>query len=127
VVKYIPSKVVFYQTYVLQAPVTGKVLLPLDGAGKVKPGQHVNLRFADFPYIEFGTVPGVVRGKSLVASEGYYIVDIDLPQGLKTNYNRVLPFTQQLQGQAEIITDDIRLLTRLFNPLRAFFKQHTEL
>jgi multidrug resistance efflux pump len=104
----------------------GKVMLPQDGAGKVKPGQRVNLRFAEFPYIEFGTVPGVVRGKSLVATEGYYIVDIDLPQGLKTNYSRILPFTLQLQGEAEITTDDIRLLIRLFNPLRALFKQHTE-
>jgi multidrug resistance efflux pump len=103
----------------------GKVQLPLDGAGKVKPGQRVNLRFADYPYIEFGTVPGVVRGKSLVFSEGYYTVDIDLPQGLKTNYGRELPYTQQLQGQAEIITDDIRLITRLFNPLRSLFKSHT--
>ncbi len=103
----------------------GKVQLPLEGAGKVKPGQRVNLRFADYPYIEFGTVPGVVRGKSLVFSEGYYTVDIDLPQGLRTNYGRELPYTQQLQGQAEIITDDIRLLTRLFNPLRSLFKRHT--
>jgi HlyD family secretion protein len=103
----------------------GKVQLPLDGAGKVKPGQRVNLLFADYPYIEFGTVPGVVRGKSLVFSEGYYTVDIDLPQGLRTNYGRELPYTQQLQGQAEIITDDIRLLTRLLNPLRALFKRHT--
>jgi multidrug resistance efflux pump len=101
----------------------GKVQLPLDGAGKVKTGQRVNLRFADYPYIEFGTVPGVVRGKSLVFSEGYYTVDIDLPRGLRTNYGRELPYTQQLQGQAEIITDDIRLLTRLFNPLRALLKR----
>lgn len=104
----------------------GKVKLPLEGAGKVKAGQRVNLRFADYPYIEFGTIPGVVRGKSLVFSEGYYTVDIDLPQGLRTNYGRELPYTQQLQGQAEIITDDIRLLTRLINPLRALFKKHTE-
>lgn len=103
----------------------GKVQLPLEGAGKVKTGQRVNLRFADYPYIEFGTVPGVVRGKSLVFSEGYYTVDIDLPQGLRTNYGRELPYTQQLQGQAEIITDDIRLLTRLLNPMRALFKRHT--
>lgn len=103
----------------------GKVQLPVDGAGKVRAGQRANLRFADYPYIEFGTVPGVVRGKSLVFSEGYYTVDIDLPQGLRTNYGRDLPFTQQLQGQVEIITDDIRLLTRLFNPLRALFKKHT--
>jgi HlyD family secretion protein len=101
----------------------GKALLPLAGAGKVAPGQRVNLRFADFPYIEYGTVPGIVRTKSLASAEGHYTVDIDLPLGLVTNYGTALPFNQELTGQAEIITDDIRLLTRLFNPLRALFAE----
>ena len=102
----------------------GKAELPVDGAGKVKPGQRVNLRFSDFPYIEFGTVPGIVLRKSLISIDGKYTVDIALPEGLRTNYGKELPFNQELSGQAEIITDDIRLLTRLFNPLRSILKRN---
>lgn len=102
----------------------GKAMLPQDGAGKVKAGQRVNLRFADFPYIEFGTVPGIVKGKSLASVEGYYSVDIDLPRGLRTNIGYEIPLSLQLQGLAEICTDDIRLLTRLLNPIQAIFNRH---
>ena len=34
-----------------------------------------------------------------------------------------IDFKQQMQGSAEIITEDMRLLERLFNQLRALFKK----
>jgi hypothetical protein len=41
---------------------------------------------------------------------------------MQTNYNKILPITQQMLGSADIITDDLRLLERLFMPVRKMIR-----
>jgi hypothetical protein len=102
----------------------GTALLPLQGSGKVKAGQRVNLRLNNYPDQEFGYVRGEVRSVSpLPTAEGMYVVDIALPDGLTTNYGKMLPLTREMKGSAEIITDDLRLLERLIMPLRKIFME----
>lgn len=50
--------------------------------------------------------------------EGNYYVDIVLPKGLKTSYNKTLPFDKELTGNADIITQDLRLIERFFYQIR---------
>ncbi|MFH0895992.1 MAG: HlyD family efflux transporter periplasmic adaptor subunit [Bacteroidota bacterium] len=107
-----------------QTSVIGRVKLPVQGSGKVKAGQHVNIKFAGFPYVDFGMVEGTVRSVSIMPQDNNYTVDISLPQGLKTNYNITLPFSQEMQGTAEIITEDKRLLERLFQPILFFLDKN---
>jgi len=102
-----------------QGEVVGKINLPVTGAGKVKTGQRVNIKFANFPYMEYGMVKGNIRSISLVTNDNLYSVIVELPEGLKTNYGIVLDFNQDMQGTAEIITDDKRLLERVVNPVRS--------
>ncbi len=104
--------------------IIGRVTLTSKGAGKVKRGQSVNLKFNNFPYQEFGMVQAKVSTISLVPQNDEYILELNLPDSLVTNYNIVLPFTQKMTGTAEIITEDLPLITRLFNPLKAIFKKH---
>ena len=102
----------------------GTALLPLQGSGKVKAGQRVNLRLNNYPDQEFGYVRGEVRSVSpLPTAEGMYVVDIALPDGLTTNYGKMLPLTREMKGSAELITDDLRLLERLIMPLRKIFME----
>lgn len=96
----------------------GRITLRMQRSGKVVPGRLVNIKLAGYPYLEYGMVRGVVKSKSLVPSEDAYIIEIDLPDGLTTLYGRKLEFTQSMQGTAEIITDDIRLLQKIINPFR---------
>jgi HlyD family secretion protein len=63
-------------------------------------------------------VRGLVKSKSLVPSGDAYVIDIELPQGLVTLYGTPLDFTQNMQGTAEIITENIRLLQKIVNPFR---------
>lgn len=102
----------------------GRVSLQIEGSGKVKPGQHVNIKFSNFPYMEFGIVKGVVKSISLVPDDKAYTVEITLPDELNTNYGRTLAFSQGMTGTAEIITDDLSLFERLVNPLRSLFLKH---
>jgi len=96
----------------------GRVRLKMQRSGKVKPGQPVNIKLSSFPYLEYGMVKGIVRTKSLVPSIDAYIIEIDLPDGLTTLYGRKLEFTQSMSGTAEILTEDLRLLQKLINPLK---------
>jgi HlyD family secretion protein len=96
----------------------GRINLKMLRSGKVKPGQKVNIKLSGYPYLEYGMVRGVIKSKSLVASRDAYIIEIDLPDGLTTLYGMKLDFAQNMQGTAEIITEDIRLLQKIINPFR---------
>lgn len=97
----------------------GKALLPVQGSGKVKPGQEVNIRLNNYPDQEFGYVKGCVYSVSPVpTAQDMYVVDIRLPNGMRTNYGKDLPLTREMKGIAEIVTEDLRLLERLLAPLK---------
>jgi len=101
-----------------QSKLTGRLQLPINGAGKVKINQLVNIKFSNYPYMEYGMVKGKIISISPIATENYYLVLVELPDSLITNYNKKLVFTQDMTGVAEIITDNKSLLSRLFSPLK---------
>lgn len=101
----------------------GKLTLNMKSSGKVKEGQKVNIKLAGFPYMEYGMLTGKVRALSLVPDQGKYYVEIELTKGLKTSYGKELPFRQEMEGNAEIITEDLRLIQRIFAPLRSLYKE----
>ena len=97
--------------------------MPTERSGKVKKGQKVNIRFSNYPDKEFGVVRGTVKNISLIpVVDGQniksYMVDIQLPYGLKTSYDKELPFLPEMEGQADIITEDISLLQSFLMPIR---------
>lgn len=96
----------------------GRIDLKMQRSGKVKTGMLVNIKLSGYPYLEYGILRGIVKSKSLVPSGDAYIIDIELPDSLTTLYGRKLDFTQNMQGTAEIITEDIRLLQKIINPFR---------
>ena len=101
----------------------GKVELPIRGSGKVQPGFDVNVKFDNYPYMEYGLVRGKVKNVSLVPEDNFYMVEVTFPNGLVTNYNKDLALQNNLMGQAEIITENLRLIQRIFNPLKSLWKE----
>lgn len=99
----------------------GKVTLPIRGSGKVKVGQKVNLKFENYPYTEFGIVKGIIVSKSIIPENNQYLLEVNLPNGLLTNYQKILAYHPEMKGIAEIITEDTRLLERFINPIRSVF------
>ncbi len=96
----------------------GRIYLKMNRSGKVKTGQEANIKLSGFPYLEYGMLKGVIKSKSLVPSGDTYVIELSLPSGLTTLYGRELDFTQNMQGTAEIITDDLSLLRKIINPFR---------
>ena len=102
--------------------IIAKAVIPPSGFGKVEVGQRVNIKLSGFPYMEFGMLRGIIRSISLVPDSKGYIAEIELSEGMSSSYHQEnLKFIQQMDGTAEIITKEMRLITRLINPLRAFF------
>ncbi len=101
-----------------QGDYIGRVVLGMYNSGKVAEGMDVNIRLAGFPYLEYGMVRGRVKSKSLVPDDRHYIVEIELINGLTTLYGKELPFSQLMEGQADIVTDKLSLFTKIVSPVR---------
>lgn len=98
--------------------IIGMINLSLKRSGKVETGQKVNIKLDNFPYLEYGMLKGKVRSISLVPSDNYYVVEVNLPDSLITYHNIQLDFGQEMQGLAEIITNERSLLSRIMDPFR---------
>lgn len=93
--------------------------IPASGSEKVSVGQFVNIRFDDYPATEYGIVKGKITEVSSFSSGGQYTIKVNLIHGLNTTYHRKLPFRHEMQGDAEIIVEDLRLIQRIFNQFRS--------
>jgi len=103
--------------------IVGIIVLPMAGAGKVKTGQSVNIKFNNYPHFEFGMVKAYIKSISLVPFKSNYIVEVNFSKGLVTNYGKKLELSEQMTGTAEIITEDIRLIERFIQPLKYILKK----
>ncbi|MBB6371518.1 HlyD family secretion protein [Chryseobacterium shigense] len=101
----------------------GRMSIPAVNSGKVTEGQKVLIKLDNYRFQEYGIVEGKVLHVALAPSVDdkgnyYYYVDVVLPKGLKTSYNKNLPFDKELKGNAEIVTRDLRLIERFFYQIR---------
>jgi len=103
----------------------GELIIPSIGSGKVAIGQQVNVELNDYPKKQYGIVLGKVESMSNISVPvpkgdgitGYKIM-ISFPKGLENTLKKDIQFKHNMQGKAEIITEDIRLIERFFHELR---------
>lgn len=100
----------------------GRVLVPINNSGKVKSGQNVLIKLRNYPYQEWGKLKGKIISISNIpkAETSEYIAIVEL-NSLITSYNKVIEFKQKMEGEAEIIVDEITLLERLLYPIKDIF------
>ncbi|MCT4637429.1 MAG: HlyD family secretion protein [Bacteroidales bacterium] len=110
--------------------IIGKVNVSATGSGKIKVGQHVNIKLDNYPYMTYGMMRGTIKNISMipeVTKDGtVYISEVEIPDTLISNYGTKLKFSQSMSGQAEIITENRRLIERFLSPLRALWNKGTE-
>ena len=88
---------------------------PSQNSGKLKIGQHVNLKLENYPDTEFGVLQAKVNSISVLPDEnGSYLITAKLPDKLVTTYNKTIDFKYEMRASAEIITEDLRLIERFF-------------
>lgn len=103
--------------------VIGKLILPLQNSGKLKNGQTVNIKLNNYPYQEYGMLRGVVRNISVIPQKQNYAVEVALPNQLVSTYNKKLEYKEEMQGQAEIVTEKLTLFNRIFYQFRKLMKK----
>lgn len=102
----------------------GKVKAPAQNSGKIKIGQMVNIRLANYPDREFGIIKGVIKAISLTPDkEGNLLINVELPNGLQTSYKKQITFQQEMSGTADIVTEDLRLIERLLYQFKDIFRR----
>jgi multidrug efflux pump subunit AcrA (membrane-fusion protein) len=101
--------------------VMGRVSLPITGSGKVLAGQRVLVRLENFPYQQYGQIEGVIESKSAVPKNGLLPIMVNLPNGLRTSYGKILTFEPKMSGTAEIITENRRFIERIFDSLKSIW------
>ncbi len=98
---------------------SGSLQVPVQNTGKIKNGQKVLLKLDNYPFEEFGMLEGkIITMSSVPDKEGNFYIEISLNNGLNTTYNKKLKFDKELTGTGEIITEELRLIERLFYQFR---------
>jgi multidrug resistance efflux pump len=101
-----------------------KLKTPAQNLGKVKIGQIVNIKLQNYPDYEFGVLKGKVNHISEISDkEGFYTIDVSLPEKLITSYNKEIEFKQEMRGTADIVTEDLRLIQRFFYQFNKIMKR----
>lgn len=97
----------------------GELHLSQQNFGKVKIGQEVIIKFASYPFEQFGHVSGKITDiAEMPVNDSLFLVRVSLPNGLTTVYNNRISYKAGLSASAEIITEDMRLLERIFYNMR---------
>lgn len=91
-----------------------EMLIPQYNFGKVKQGQRVLLKFQAYPFEQYGSVAGEIDYINSTPTDSGYLAKVILPNGLITNYKKTLQYRNGLFAQADIITEDMRLLERFY-------------
>lgn len=96
-----------------------RAVVPSSGISKVNIGQKVNIKLSGYPYMEHGMLTGTISTVSLVPGEDGYVVEIGLNEGMVSSYSEQLKLVQEMDGTAEIVTKEMRMIYRFINPLKA--------
>lgn len=121
-----PGKILF-TVLPFRGNIFGEAHISALGFGKVEVGQRVSVKLENYPYDEFGHLEGRVKHishlkqsvQTLNGNRESYLVLMDFPKGLQTNYGVTLDVGYEAHGSAEIITEPKRLIERLFDNLKS--------
>lgn len=91
----------------------------------VAAGDPVNIRLTKYPEYAYGILTGKINSISFVPNNKMYAVDIQFPlrDKLLTTAGKEIKYELGLKGEAEIITSDRSVLSRIFSPIFSLFKE----
>ena len=102
----------------------GRIELGQQNSGKVLVGQRVNVMLDGYPFREFGVLCGTVQSIAPITQGGLYVVYVSFSgDELRSSFGRRFEFKDGMQGSADIITDDLRLIERILDKVLYRMKQ----
>lgn len=96
----------------------GHIEVSKSGFGKLEVGQSVQVMLDKYPHREYGLLRGEVSQIALLPDADNYRVQFRLPVGMRSSYGRQLEFSPEMTGRGQVVTEEERLLTRIFHRFR---------
>lgn len=118
------------QTLFFVSPITqgnfSEMYVVQNNFGKIQVGQKVVIHLNSFPFQQYGSLIGKVTFIASVPTQAKeYLVRVELPTDLTTDYGFRIPFSNGLVGNAQIIMQRQRLITKLFYSFKELFSKQT--
>ena len=88
-------------------------------------GNTVNIRLAKYPEHTYGMLTGEVNAITFVPYNMLYIVDIRFYDRLITTAKKEIKYELGLKGEAEVITANRSVLSRILGPIYTLFRKTT--
>ncbi len=96
--------------------------VPASNLGKVHIGARAVIYIDAWPSQQYGALEGSLANISAIPKEASYLIEISLPDSLMTTYGKPIPFRQEMPGTVRIITEERRVLDRIFDSVRDLLK-----
>jgi len=87
-------------------------------------GDQVNIRLAMYPEQSYGILIGKVSAINFIPYNKRFMIDIKFPNQLLTTSKKEIKYDLGLKGEAEIITSNRSVLSRIFSPIFSLFKEN---
>lgn len=101
-----------------------EVLASQQNFGKINKGQEVHIALNSYQRNEFGVLKGIISNIPTVPyRDTAFLIKLELPNGLITNYKKQILFSNNLSGTAEIITENASLADRLLYQWRGLWRR----
>lgn len=92
--------------------------------GKIRKGQEVHIALNSYQRNEFGVLDGIITNIPTVPyRDTAFLIRVELSRGLVTNYKKQILFSNNLNGTAEIITENASLADRLLYQWRGLWRR----
>ena len=100
-------------------PLIGQITMPIKNSGKLRIGQYVKIKVDNYPFDEWGSIQGNISDIYSIPIKGEAIKYIQVKiENLETSQKKELEFNQEMQGDAEIITEELSVFERIFYQIR---------
>jgi len=94
------------------------VNLPQQHFHQMEGDRMVRIKLNAYPFEDFGVLEGTLGAISQIPNEGQYQAQVHFPKSLVTTIGKKVQFINGLEGEAEIILNDERLMLRLLKKIK---------
>lgn len=100
-----------------------RIQLSQEQVAGVEAGNSVNIRLAKYPEHTYGMLTGEISSITFIPYNKQYVVDVRFHDQLLTTAKKEITYELGLKGEANIITSNRSVLSRIFNPIYALFRK----
>lgn len=107
--------------------ITAQMAVSPTRLAKINTGQRVQIKLDAYPFEEYGLLLGKVAKVNSTPiktpdNDYVYMVSLQFEDSLQTTYGKPIAKMDELTGNAEIVTEELSLLERVFYAIRKLFR-----